>query len=246
MKLHENYVKELKKYYKNHRELPKDFDKGFFGRSTTETLIYSLPEDALWIDDEDDVNYRNCVPPGKEYSVNWYSIDQTTRGGYYSKSNSIGKEFSMIMYTRSYYFFEGKEFGVNEDMSFEELNDTIENDNPDYGHYTPECDFWTNSLDFNIKTFKPIKCAPIFKPNDYFEFDYEDIFMIIEPFNGKNQELHLDNIKLMNPFTGEYIPVWLVHKDITGTYFHNYKISEENADEEFEFYINESKKYSSK
>ena len=177
MKLHENYVKELKKYYKNHRELPKDFDKGFFGRSTTETLIYSLPEDALWIDDEDDVNYRNCVPPGKEYSVNWYSIDQTTRGGYYSKSNSIGKEFSMIMYTRSYYFFEGKEFGVNEDMSFEELNDTIENDNPDYGLYTPECDFWTNSLDFNIKTFKPIKCAPIFKPNDYFEFenfnDYE-------------------------------------------------------------------------
>ena len=28
MKLHENYVKELKNYYKNHRELPKDFDKG--------------------------------------------------------------------------------------------------------------------------------------------------------------------------------------------------------------------------
>mgnify|MGYP000039350087 CR=1 FL=1 len=57
MKLHPNYLKALKDYYKDHQKLPKDYDKGFFGRSTTETLIFSLPEDAVWIDDEYDENY---------------------------------------------------------------------------------------------------------------------------------------------------------------------------------------------
>lgn len=241
MKLHENYTKELKKYFKNHRQLPKDFDKGFFGRSTTETLIYSLPKDAVWIDDEDDENYTNCIAPNGE-QVNTYAVDQTTRGGYYSKSKSIGKEFSMSLNTRCYHFLEYSEYGIDEDISFDKLNDFMDHYYPEIGHYTPECDFWTNSLEFNINGFKPIKCAPVFKEEDGFRFS-DFIEYIIEPFNGKYHELHIDNTKLMNPFTGEYIPVWLVHKDITGTYFHNYKISEENADEEFDFYINESKKY---
>ena len=244
MKLHSNYIKELKKYYKNHRELPIDFDKGFFGRSTTETLIYSLPEDALWIDDEDDENYTNCIAPNGE-QVNTYAVDQTTRGGYYSKSKSIGKEFSMSLNTRCYHFLEYSEYGIDEDISFDKLNDFMDHYYPEIGDYTPECDFWTNSLEFNINGFKPIKCAPVFKEEDGFRFS-DFIEYIIEPFDGKYHELHIDNTKLMNPFTGEYIPVWLVHKDITGTYFHNYKISGENADEEFEFYINESKKYNKK
>ena len=244
MKLHENYTKELKKYFKNHRQLPKDFDKGFFGRSTTETLIYSLPEDALWIDDEDDENYTNCIAPNGE-QVNTYAVDQTTRGGFYSKSKSIGKEFSMSLNTRCYHFLEYSEYGIDEDISFDKLNDFMDHYYPEIGHYTPECDFWTNSLEFNINGFKPIKCAPIFKEEGGFRFS-DFIEYIIEPFNGKYHELHIDNTKLMNPFTGEYIPVWLVHKDISGTYFHNYKISEKNADEEFEFYLNESKKYGKK
>ena len=172
-------------------------------------------------------------------------MDQTTRGGYYSKSKSIGKEFSMSLNTRCYHFLEYSEYGIDEDISFDKLNDFMDHYYPEIGHYTPECDFWTNSLEFNVNGFKPIKCAPVFKEEDGFRFS-DFIEYIIEPFDGKYHELHIDNTKLMNPFTGEYIPVWLVHKDITGTYFHNYKISEENADEEFEFYLNENKKYGKK
>jgi len=249
MKLHDNYIKELKNYYEDHQKLPKDYDKGFFGRSTTETLIFSLPEDAVWIDDEYDENYENVIPPGNTYSVNWYSEDQHWRGGYFSKSNSIGKEFCMTISTRSYYFlgmdlYSNMDIPNDSNMSFEEFNDFFDDNHPDLGHYPPDCEFWTISVDFNINGFNPIKCVPVFQKNDDFELLQNDcINDMMEPFDGKDHNLHYRNTNIMNPYTGEYIPVWLVHKEISGAYFHNYKITDDNADEEFSFHIDNIKKY---
>ena len=77
MKLHSKYTEALKDYYKNYnRKLPDDFNQLGFGRAVTETYAHSLPEDARWIDNNEDEDYLQVVNPKTKSKIHFdYPMD---------------------------------------------------------------------------------------------------------------------------------------------------------------------------
>ena len=261
MKLHSKYTEALKDYYKNYnRKLPDDFNQLGFGRAVTETYAHSLPEDARWIDNNEDEDYLQVVNPKTKSKIHFdYPMDDW--GGYYSKSNSIGKEFSFKIVTSAFYLIGSSDYSNwdipnDKNMSYEEFNAFFDDNYPDLGHHPRDCDFWTMSMEFKLKNYEPIKCVPIFESNDSFDI-FSDVEYIIAPnYNGSDIQLHYSDTNIMNPFTGEFIPVWLITDESggSGTYFHNYNIGKNVnddktiyfGDDEFKFYLQNIKKYGKK